>query len=140
MLQQFEQFVINHWPQWLLFFTVLIVILFNEYKTKQHSAKQLSVAEVVSFINTHDAKVFDLREKEPFQKGHIIDSVNALAADFEQKYAKYKEKPLVLVCSQGQQSLALATALRAKGFVQPVALAGGIAAWQNAGLPLIKGK
>jgi rhodanese-related sulfurtransferase len=53
---------------------------------------------------------------------------------------KYKTKPVILVCARGLQSVVVATQLRSKGFTQPMILAGGITAWQAAGLPLVKGK
>lgn len=85
--------------------------------------------------------VIDLRDPETFRKGHIIDAIRANPEDFEeQRMEKYKAKPLILVCARGLQSAQLAAKLREKGFTQPLVLAGGIAAWQAAELPTIKGK
>jgi rhodanese-related sulfurtransferase len=76
----------------------------------------------------------------PFRM-HIINSIRNNIQDFnEHRMDKYKEKPLILACAKGLQSPALAAKLRTKGFLQPMVLAGGIAAWQTAGLPLVKGK
>ncbi|HFL3390151.1 TPA: rhodanese-like domain-containing protein, partial [Legionella pneumophila] len=60
--------------------------------------------------------------------------------DFEQqKMSKYKDKPIILVCARGLQSPTLAMKIRNQGY-QPLVLSGGIQAWQNADLPLVKGK
>ena len=56
-------------------------------------------------INNENALVIDLRDRESFKKGHIIDSINATAEDFEQpKMNKYKNKTIILVCARGLQS------------------------------------
>ena len=52
---------------------------------------------------------------------------------------KFKSQPLILVCPRGLQSSALANQLKKQGYLVHV-LAGGIEAWQNAELPLNKGK
>jgi rhodanese-related sulfurtransferase len=48
--------------------------------------------------------------------------------------------PVVLVCKAGQTSGAAAKRLRKAGFEHVYVLDGGIGAWQQAGLPLTKGR
>ena len=140
-MEQVSQFIINHWQLWLALFIVLTVIFVNELLSQKKRGKELSTAAAVSMINHDNAVVFDLRDAETFRKGHIIDSIQASANDFnEQRMDKYKSKPIILVCAQGLQSGALAAKLRTSGFTQPMVLAGGIAAWQTANLPVIKSK
>lgn len=137
-MEQFGQFITNHWQLWLAFSVLLILVLINELLTKR--TKDLSPQALIDLINTEQAVVIDLRDKEVFKNGHIIHSIQASPQDFElAKMNKYKNKPLVLVCARGLQSPPIAAKIRAQGY-QPLVLSGGIAAWQNAGLPLIKGK
>lgn len=104
-------------------------------------AKELSPPAAVALLNEDNTVVIDLRDKDIFRNGHIINAINASKDDFEQKRMdKYKDKPLLLVCARGTESTALAGKLRTEGFSQPLVLAGGIAAWQSSDLPLIKGK
>jgi rhodanese-related sulfurtransferase len=140
-MEQLGQFVVNHWSLWLSLAILLVLVLINELQTQQKRGKELSPQTAVHHINRDNAIVIDLRETEAFQQGHIIDSIRASADEFNQQHMnKYKEKPLILVCSKGLQSATLAKSLRNQGFTQPMVLAGGIAAWQAAELPLIKGK
>jgi rhodanese-related sulfurtransferase len=138
---QLGQFIINHWVLWSLLVIVLILIYINELLTQKKRAKELSPQAAVNLINHDNATVIDLRDADTFSKGHIIDAIRTSAEDFtQQRMAKYKEKPIILVCAKGLQSAPLATKLKQQGFTQPMVLAGGMAAWQAADLPMIKGK
>ncbi|KTD50292.1 rhodanese domain-containing protein [Legionella quinlivanii] len=138
---QLGQFIVNHWALWLGLILILLLILINEIQSQKKRAKEVSPQQAVHFINRDDATVIDLRDLETYRKGHIINSVRASVEDFEQQSLdKYKDKPIILVCAKGLQSTALAAKLRAQGFTAPMILAGGISAWQNADLPLVKGK
>lgn len=140
-MEQLGQFIVNHWGLWLALVVVLLIIFINELQTQKKRAKELSPQAAVNLINHENAVVIDLREAEVFRNGHILDAIRATADDFnEQRMDKYKTKPLILVCARGLQSSQLATKLREKGFTQPMALAGGMAAWQTAELPVVKGK
>ncbi|KTC74324.1 rhodanese domain-containing protein [Legionella birminghamensis] len=138
---QLGQFIINHWALWLGLIVILLLIFINEIQTQKKRAKEVSPQQAVHLINREDALVIDLRDTETYRKGHIINAIRANAEDFEQQTMdKYKNKPIILVCAKGLQSTALAAKLRAKGFSEPMILAGGMGAWQNADLPLVKGK
>lgn len=139
-MEQLSEFIVNHWQLWLIFLVVLFLTFLNELITQKKKAKELTPQQAVDLINNENAVVIDLRDKELFKKGHIIDSISAKSEDFEQKkMEKYKNKPIIIVCARGLQAPALANKIRAEGY-QPVVLGGGMAAWQNAGLPLVKGK
>jgi rhodanese-related sulfurtransferase len=138
---QLEQFFVNHWALWLAFFIILALIFINELQTQKKKAKELSPAAAVDLINHEDAAVIDLRDAELFRTGHILDSIRASEDDFSQnRMDKYKKKPIILVCARGLQSAKLAAKLRNEGFLKSHVLAGGIAAWQAAELPIVKGK
>jgi rhodanese-related sulfurtransferase len=140
-MEQLGQFLFNHWVLWVLLVVVLILIYLNELFTQKKRAKDVSPQAAVGLINHENAIVIDLRDAESFAKGHIIDAIRASADDFgHTRMDKYKNKPLILVCSKGLQSATLATKLKQQGFEQPMSLAGGLAAWQAAELPTVKGK
>ena len=140
-MEQLGQFILNHWALWLALVVIFLLIFVSELFAQKKRAKTLSPAAAVEMINHEEAVVIDLRDPEIFRAGHIIDAICTPADDFSQKrMEKYKSKPLIIVCARGIQSAALATKLREQGFVTPMVLAGGIAAWQTASLPLVKGK
>ncbi|MBA2709391.1 MAG: rhodanese-like domain-containing protein [Tatlockia sp.] len=138
---QLSQFILNHWVLWALLILILILIYINELLTQKKRAKELSPQAAVNLINHDNAVVIDLRDAESYAKGHIIDAIRASAEDFNQKrMAKYKEKPIILVCAKGLQTAVLATKLKQEGFGQAMVLAGGMTAWRAAELPIVKGK
>lgn len=139
-MEQFNQFILNHWQLWVAFVILVLLVLINEFITQKKKSKEISPQTAVDLINNDDTVVIDLREKEAYKNGHIIDSINASADDFNQpKMSQYKDKNLILICARGQQSPAVAAKIRPLGF-RPLVLKGGIISWQNADLPLIKKK
>jgi rhodanese-related sulfurtransferase len=54
--------------------------------------------------------------------------------------AAAKSRPVVLVCKSGQSADGAAGKLRKAGFERVFVLAGGIDGWQQAGLPLARGR
>ncbi len=139
-MEHLSQFITNHWQLWLIFIVVLFLTFLNELLTQKKKAKELSPQAAVDLINNENAVVIDLRDTETFKKGHIIDSIQAKEEDFSQKKMdKYKNKPIIIVCARGIQATAFAAKIRTQGY-QLLVLSGGIAAWQNADLPLVKGK
>ncbi|MDI1351512.1 MAG: rhodanese-like domain-containing protein [bacterium] len=137
-MEHLSQFISNHLLLWLAFIGILLLTFINELISQKNKAKQLTPQAAVDLINNENAVVIDLRDKESFKNGHIIDSINATVEDFEQtKMNKYKSKHIILICARGLQSPAVAAKIRAQGY-QPIVLDGGIAAWQKADLPLIK--
>ena len=140
-MEQMLQFATSHWPLFLALVTILVLIFLNELFAQKKHAKEISPTVAIDKINHGDAIVIDLRDPESFRAGHIIDAILATTDDFnEKRMESYKTKPLILVCARGLQSSTLATKLRGQGFAEPLVLAGGIAAWQEAKLPLVKGK
>ena len=138
---QLGQFITNHWGLWLALIAILALIFINEFLSQKKRAKELSPATAVDKINHDNAIVIDLRDPDAFRAGHIIDAIRASADEFnQQRMEKYKTKPIILVCARGLQSATLASKLREQGFTEPMVLAGGLAAWQEASLPLVKGK
>ena len=140
-MEHLGQFITNHWELWLALVAIFLLIFINERFAQKKRAKELSPSAAVEMINHQNAAVMDLREVEIFRAGHIIDAIRVSAEDFTQpRMEKYKNKPIILVCQRGLQSAALAAKLRQQGFTEPLVLAGGIAAWSAASLPLVKGK
>ena len=51
---------------------------------------------------------------------------------------KFKSRPVLVTCRSGTRAASVSGTLRKLGFAEVFALRGGIAAWQQAGLPLEK--
>lgn len=96
--------------------------------------------EAVMLIN-HGALVLDVREDVEFAIGHIADArhipLSQLAARVNE-LEKWKGKPLVVNCQSGMRSAKACAVLKKNGFAQVSNLAGGLAAWQSAKLPVTR--
>ena len=101
----------------------------------------VSTLQATLLINQQNALVLDVREGAEYEKGHMLNARNIALGELESRAAeieKYKAKPLIVVCDDGNRSGRAATALRKQGFEQVFTLSGGIGAWRQAGLPLEK--
>ena len=113
-----------------------IARLFRGYKTVQP-------AGLTALVNRDNALVVDLRPSADFEKGHIPGARNVQMSQFDpenKQLAPAKSLPVVLVCKAGQTAGDAAKRLRKAGFEQVHILDGGIGAWQQADLPLVKGR
>ncbi len=137
----FLEFLVNHWMLTGTF-VVLLAWLFQSGTSKVVKGIQiLSVAECVQKINHEHGALIDIREESKFNNGHIVNSVNSPLANLEndlKKIQKYKAKPAIVVCQNGQSSIRGAELLKKNGFDNVNALKGGIQEWLAADLPLVK--
>jgi rhodanese-related sulfurtransferase len=120
-----------------------IAIIYTESARLFTGYKTVNSAGLTALINRDDAQVFDVSAIADFDKGHIVGSKNVVLSQVgpENKLlAKAKEQPVVLVCRSGMQSADAAKKLVKAGFAKVFWLDGGVAAWQQADLPLVKGK
>jgi rhodanese-related sulfurtransferase len=97
--------------------------------------------EAVMLINHGNALVLDVREDVEFAMSHIADArhvpLSQLASRLNE-LNKWKNKPVVVNCQSGMRSAKACAVLRKNGFTQVSNLAGGLAAWQSAKLPVTK--
>ena len=101
----------------------------------------VSTLQATLLINQQNALVLDVREAAEYEKGHMLNARNITLGELESRATeieKYKAKPVIVVCDDGNRSGKAATALRKQGFEQVFTLSGGIGAWRQAGLPLEK--
>lgn len=97
--------------------------------------------QATHMINREDALVLDVRDAAEYAKGHILGSRNAPLAELESRvgeFAKFKSRPVIIACDSGNRSTNAIGILRRNGFANVFNLAGGLAAWQQAGLPVEK--
>jgi len=120
-----------------------IALIYMEVARLFRSYKALRPAALTALINRENALVVDLSSTAEFEKGHIPGSKNVQPSQFDpenKQLANAKALPVVAVCRTGQASAAAAKRLKQAGFEQVYWLDGGIAAWQQADLPLVKGR
>ena len=100
----------------------------------------ISPAEGVRLMNREKAVLIDVREIEEYAAGHAVASKNIPLATLEgdKSLPKNKTLPIVLMCATGARAARAAGILRKLGHENVQPIAGGLAAWREAQLPVEK--
>ena len=126
---------------WIGIFIAIIVL---SIRIQLSPIKQLSTQELTFVVNKEEGIVVDIRQEKEFRASHILDakhlaSEKANKSDFA-SLEKFKDKPIIVVCTAGISAAKVANLLLKAGFNKVNLLKGGMNAWVNAGLPVSKGK
>ncbi len=101
------------------------------------SGPTLSTLQATQLMNSRNPQVIDLRNPEEFAKGSLPNARNVPVDKLSARLNELKkDKPVLLVCATGTTAGKTAGLLRSQGFGDVYVLAGGMAAWRDAGLPL----
>jgi rhodanese-related sulfurtransferase len=103
--------------------------------------KRVNTAAATQLMNKRGAVVIDVRESAEYAKGHLPQAKNAPLGELAARapgLAKDKTAPIIVICQTGQRSGKAQAALKEAGYSEVYALEGGMAAWQQAGLPVVK--
>lgn len=140
-LEQINAFITQNW----ILFLALVVILVLLARTWIGPGRLAGVSptQAVQMMNRDDTRLIDIRTDKEFEQGYILDSRHVPLGVLEnriQELADEKDKDWIIICQTGTRSGQAATILKKHGFDKLHNLSGGIAAWQNANLPLTKAK
>ena len=126
---------------WVGLFAALIVSVFKSSISK---VKTVDHQQATLLINKQDAKVVDVRSKEEFKKGHIVDAINLSLSEIKNNQTsaleKFKASPIIMVCNAGMTSSQAAQLMVKAGFESVYNLKGGMSEWQQNNLPVAKTK
>jgi rhodanese-related sulfurtransferase len=85
------------------------------------------------------AIVLDVREAAEFSAGHLANAKHIPVSEIDTRLSDITSgKPVLVYCATGTRSGKAAAALKKAGRDQIFNLSGGIAAWKQAGLPVVK--
>ena len=103
-------------------------------------ALSVGTAEAVRLINREKGVLIDVSEPAEFAAGHAAGARNVPLGKLEgaKELPSNKTLPLVLLCASGARASRAAALLRKAGHEKAVSLAGGTAAWREAGFPIDK--
>ena len=103
-------------------------------------ALSVGTAEAVRLINREKGVLIDVCEPAEFAAGHAAGARNVPLGKLEgaKELPSNKALPLVVLCASGARASRAAALLRKAGHEKAVSLAGGTAAWREAGFPIDK--
>jgi len=128
---------------WLILIAVASgsMLLWPMIRHTMQGGGEVGTLEATQLINRRDAVVLDVRDPGEYAAGHLPNAkhipLGQLASRMKE-LEKFKERPIVITCASGARSGSAQGLLKKNGFKEVVNLKGGIAAWQQASLPLEK--
>ena len=129
---------------WFLFFTAAVSGALLVWPLLRGGAggggAKVTATQAVTLINREKATLIDVSEPDEYAKGHAVGARNVPFGTLETSsdLPKNKTLPVVLVCPTGARAGRAAGILKKRGFDNTHVLAGGLASWREANLPVEK--
>ncbi|GAA5645617.1 MULTISPECIES: rhodanese-like domain-containing protein [Vibrio] len=143
-MQEYFEFFQQNMILSLAWAGLVIALIMNIMKSVSAAYKEVSASQVTELMNRHNGVVVDIRTKDEFKKGHITDALHILPSDIKAgnlgSLENHKSDPIIVVCKTGQTAQESANLLAKAGFEHVNLLKNGLIAWNEANLPLVRGK
>lgn len=137
-------FVTNNMILAVVWVGIIVALIQNVVKQKTSGYQEVDSAQATMLMNREDAIVVDVRSKDEYKSGHITGARHILPSDIKagslSGLENSKTTPIIVVCKTGQTAQAAANDLHKAGFEQVKLLKNGLISWNEANLPLVKGK
>ena len=105
---------------------------------RQMAGASVGTLEATRLMNG-GAIVLDVRKPDEFARGHVVGSRNIPMVDIDKRSGELPAgKALIVVCANGSSAARAAGSLRKAGRADVFCMDGGLASWQQAGLPVVK--
>ena len=106
-------------------------------EAKKHIT-EISPQDAAAKLNSGDAVVIDVRDKEEWDEAHIPGAIHVSRGTMELEIEEKVPDPDALIichCGGGGRSALAAETLQKMGYKNVRSMAGGLKAWKAAGLP-----
>ena len=102
------------------------------------SLPQIDPGQLARRREESNLQVVDVRSQAEWDSGHIAGAIHVMAGQLAENLDRIPDSgaPLAVICASGYRSTAAASVLEGHGFKKLVNAAGGMTAWQKAGLPV----
>jgi len=108
----------------------------GENGRREIGEEPLSPRDARQVIAAEGGQVLDIRDRGEFSGGRIAGSLHSDEDEIDAHLEELsKDEPVVVVCSDGERSAAVAEKLREDGF-EAASIDGGMRAWTSAKMPL----
>lgn len=133
------KFILDNWTLILVALTSGGLLLWPVIRGA--AGGSLTASGAVQLINRDKAVVVDVCEAAEFAAGHIAGAKHIPLGQLAQKLpdaVKNKDLPVIFVCQSGMRSNSAMRIAKGLGYANAQSLAGGIASWRAASLPIDK--
>lgn len=138
-MSDFLEFAQHNFLLFIALLAIIGMLIGSEVLRRMRGVRSVNANEALRMMNDQEAWVVDVRDAGAFKTGHIPQARHiALAALKERssELSKAGDKPLIVYCHSGVSSQSACALLKKNGIANAYSLAGGIAAWIEAGLPI----
>jgi rhodanese-related sulfurtransferase len=136
------EFIMNNLALVGLFVASGLMLLWPEISRLIGASNELGTLEVTQLLNQGaNTLVLDIREGAEYTSGHVPRARHIPLGELSKRVdeiVKFKDKPVIVTCKNGSRAGAATRLLRKAGFTSVYQLTGGVAAWQQASLPVEK--
>lgn len=133
----------------VLFSAILLTLSSYVLSTPTGQANAAAEVQSVSAITpgqaltmkNHGVLLIDVREQDEYDTAHVAGSTLIPLGELPNRLgeiSQHKDKPLIAICRSGKRSAQAVKLLHEKGFTQATSVEGGLIAWEQAGLPVVK--
>ena len=134
-------FVVQHIALVALFVASGVMLVWPEVSRLMGSSSEIGTLDATRLINQGSTLVLDVGDDKEFAAGHMPRARNIPVRDLAgrlEEIAKFREKTVIVSARNNAQGAAAVRALKRAGFKTVYQLKGGLAAWQQASLPVEK--
>ena len=136
------EFVMNNLALVALFLASGVMLLWPEImKLAGGGGSEIGTLEATRLMNQSGSLVLDVRDAKDYAAGHLPRARHIPLKELAGRLgelAKFKEKPVIVTDKSGTRAGMACRFLRRSGFSNVFQLKGGVAAWQQASLPVEK--
>lgn len=133
------QFLSDNFWMVLIAVTSGLMLLWSFFGNRLRGVKDVDISGALQLINHKNALVLDVREENEYGNGHILNAKLIPVLKLKERIGeieRYRDRPILVVCRSGNRSATACSMLGNREFGQAYNLAGGMTAWQKAGLPI----
>jgi rhodanese-related sulfurtransferase len=135
------EFILNNLALVALFVASGLMLLWPEISRLMGGSSEIGTLDATRLMNQGTTLVLDIRDGKEFASGHVPRARHIPLDELSKRVeeiGKYKDKPVIVTCKSGSRAGAASRFLKKEGFNAVYQLKGGLAAWEQASLPVEK--
>jgi len=136
-----DTFLLDNFPLVAIFLASGVMLFWPELSRLGAGGAEIGTLEATRLMNQGVTLILDVRDPKEYAAGHLPRARHIPVGELSkrvQEIGKYKDKPVILTSAAGPRGGGAARLLKQAGFTQVYRLKGGLAAWEQASLPLEK--
>ncbi len=123
----------------VLLVTLVTVVWFAS--ANRTPIRQLDPVQASRVIAERDTLLLDVRPGDAYARERVANAVSVPIEDLDRRLAELapaKDRSIVVYCGDGNSGERATRTLTERGYTGTANVRGGIAAWKDAGLPVVK--